>query len=301
MRRHASTIIRYSFLLGLGLTLCQPRANAQSTIVVPAGTLLHCTLGETNFSSATAAVGDPVLCHLSSFQQFGRTVFPRGSYLQGHLEADKDPGHFIGKGYLRLVFDRIGLPDTDVPVPTKVVSARGYRVDREGDIVGHGHATRDTVEWLFPPLWPWKVISLPAKGPRPALKGEEPITVRLMEDILVPRPTQAFGFNSFDQRARRSSENLPQADRPRNWEQVDVAELYIGHGRVTLVALNRGGVYPVISFRVEMDSGRLDYVLEDGKTGALTLAEVDWARTSLLNAARNAALEAGWRVPSRFQ
>jgi len=28
------------------------------------------------------------------------------------------------------------------------------------------------VEWLIPPLWPWKILMLPAKGPRPALKGE---------------------------------------------------------------------------------------------------------------------------------
>jgi hypothetical protein len=61
-------------------------------LLVPAGTLLQCTMSEPNFSSATASVGDPVLCHLKSFQEFGRTVFPRGSMLAGHLEEEKDPG-----------------------------------------------------------------------------------------------------------------------------------------------------------------------------------------------------------------
>ena len=71
-------------------------------VVLPAGTLLQCTLNEPNFSSATAAVGDPVLCHLRALTEFGQQAFPRGSYLVGHLESAKDPGHFFGKGYLKL-------------------------------------------------------------------------------------------------------------------------------------------------------------------------------------------------------
>jgi len=77
-------------------------------IVVPAGTLMTCTLDEPKFSSATVSVGDPFLCHPRALQEFGQTVFPRGTYFVGHLEADKDPGHFVGKGYLKLAFDRIG-------------------------------------------------------------------------------------------------------------------------------------------------------------------------------------------------
>jgi hypothetical protein len=181
MRRISACLI--FLLVFLGLT-----ANAQAQdILVPAGTLLRCTLDEPNFSSATADIGDPVICHLSSLREFGQNVFPRGSYLGGHLEADKEPGHFVGKGYLKLEFDRIGFPTSDVPVPSKVIAAKGYKVDRHGDIVGHGHPKRDIVEWMIPPLWPWKIITLPARGPRPTLKNEEQITVRLMDDIQVPR------------------------------------------------------------------------------------------------------------------
>src|SRR5882757_2321903 len=71
-------------------------------IVVPAGTLLRCTLNEPNFSSATAEVGDPVVCHVGATQQFGREAFPRDTYIAGHLEAYKDPGHLVGKGWLQL-------------------------------------------------------------------------------------------------------------------------------------------------------------------------------------------------------
>jgi len=168
------------------LLVCSAKVQAQD-LLVPAGTLLQCTLDEPNFSSATAAVGDPVLCHLRSQQEFGHTMFPRGSMLGGHLEAEKDPGHFVGKGYLRITFDRIILPNGDLPVPAKVIQARGFKVDKQGSIDGKGHAKRDVVEWMLPPLWPWKVVMLPARGPRPTLKGEEPMELRLMDDIMVPQ------------------------------------------------------------------------------------------------------------------
>jgi hypothetical protein len=158
-------------------------------IVVPAGTLLRCTLNEPNFSSATAEVGDPILCHVGATQQFGREAFPRDTYITGHLEAFKDPGHFVGKGWLQLSLDRIGLPNTQMSVPGKVVAVSGYRVDREGKIRGNGHSERDAVEWMLPPLWPWKVLTLPARGPRPTLKGEVAITLRLMEDVTLPQTT----------------------------------------------------------------------------------------------------------------
>lgn len=160
-------------------------------LLVPAGTLLQCTLNEPNFSSASASVGDPVLCHLRSFQEFGHTVFPRGSMLAGHLEDEKDPGHFVGKGYLKITFDRVIVPTGDVPLPAKVISAKGFKVDKQGDIKGKGHAKRDVVEWMIPPLWPWKVLMLPARGPRPTLKGEDPLQLRLMDDIVVPRNLSA--------------------------------------------------------------------------------------------------------------
>ncbi len=165
-------------------------------IVVPAGTLMTCTLDEPKFSSATVSVGDPFLCYPRTMQSFGQVVFPRGTYLVGHLESDKDPGHFVGKGYLKLSFDRIGLPSSDLPLTAKVIAVAGYNVDRQGKIIGHGHATRDTVEWMLPPLWPWKVLTLPARGPRPTLKGEVRITLRVMDDIIVPQTTTP-GWHRF--------------------------------------------------------------------------------------------------------
>jgi len=240
------------------LLLCQTGIRAQE-IVVPAGTLLHCTLDEPNFSSATADIGDPVLCHLSNLQQFGRTVFPRDSYLQGHLEAAKEPGHFFGKGYLQIQFDRIVLPNTDMRISSKIIVAHGYRVDRQGDIVGHGHAKRDAIEWMIPPLWPWKVVSLPARGPRPTLKGEEALTLRLMEDIV------------------SESESPLEPESPLAPETA----------RVTRIVLTSDIAFDVKKYRIDGD--RLNYVLPDGHAGAVEVRDVNWRKTSQLNAERGKA------------
>jgi hypothetical protein len=185
-----------SLLLSLPLLATQNAWSRDS--VLPAGTLVQCTLDEPNFSSATASVGDPLLCHPHGLQVFGQTVFPRGTYLVGHLADDKDPGHFWGKGFLKIEFDRIGLPGADLPLSAKIIAVNGYRVDREGKIIGKGHAKRDIVEWLFPPLWPWKIISLPMRGPRPRLKGETRVTLRLMDDIIVPESAQWQRFGPGD-------------------------------------------------------------------------------------------------------
>jgi hypothetical protein len=282
-------------LLCLGLATC-----AQAQTVVPAGTLLQCTLDEPNFSSATASVGDPVVCYLRSVQQFGHIVLPRGSYLQGHLAAEKDPGHFWGKGYLRLEFDRIGLPSTDIPVPSKVIAAGGgYKTDRQGDVVGKGHATRDLVEWLLPPLWPWKMITLPARGPRPTFKGEEQLTLRLMDDVVVPkvgdlRPAPMPGFHYFGGQPAAQLQNDPQPGayaQPASFISVDESSVVDARHaapmkRETLIALKTNEVFGVTSYRIE--DGRLNYVLTGGAQGSAGVDEVDWTRTSELNTSRAA-------------
>ena len=103
--RGSVAVALFSFLV------CTPTVSVAFAhdVLLPAGTLLQCTLSEPNFSTATVEVGDPVLCQLFGVSEFGQPL-PRGSYLVGHLEAAKNPGHFVGKGYLTLQFDRIGLP-----------------------------------------------------------------------------------------------------------------------------------------------------------------------------------------------
>src|SRR6202142_2110640 len=180
-------------LLLLALLLCVP-ANiaaraATSDELIPAGTILQCTLDEPNFSAKTAQVGDPVLCYLGHVAAFGHSVFPRGAELSGHLQDYQNPGHFVGKGWIEIDFDRIILPGAQVlPLSAKVISAPHLKVDAEGKVHGPGHAKRDVALWAIPVLWPIKIFTLPARGPYPAFKGEARLTLRLLEDMEVTLP-----------------------------------------------------------------------------------------------------------------
>jgi len=277
-------------------------------VVLPAGTLLQCTLNEPNLSSATAEVGDPVLCHLRGVTSFGQQAFPRGSYLVGHLEAAKDPGHFWGKGYLKLQFDRIGLPSGDLPLEAKVISTRGYKVDKHGDIDGKGHAKRDVVEWMLPPLWPWKVIMLPARGPRPQLKGETVLSLRLMDDVQLPQVASLPpGWHSFSSRPQRESysETGSLNSGPRltirgsaettNVQVSAAVEVprasyadYVSRNVTSATSpgspvfiLKTGTVLAVGNYQYQ--DGRITYTLAHGGGGVVSTDEVDWTTTTRVN------------------
>jgi len=300
----------------VALLVCAAVVHAQDTLV-PAGTLLQCTMDEPNFSSATAAVGDPVLCHLRTQQEFGKPLFPRGSMLGGHLEEEKEPGHFVGKGYLKITFDRVILPNGDLPVPAKVIQARGYKVDKQGAIDGKGHATRDVVEWMIPPLWPWKVVSLPFRGPRPTLKGEEPLELRLMDDIVIPQhvaqaqlmhpdrpPTTIITRPSaYTPPATQTPAAPPPVAQPPAEEQppnpmhlavvktANVSDLVEassnadipqGSERFTILVLKSNQIVEAVKYHREGDY----LMVEDpqGRTGSLQVKDVDWRKTSEMTA-----------------
>jgi hypothetical protein len=266
-------------------------------------------MNEPNFSSSTVDVGDPVLCHLRGVTEFGQQAFPRGSYLVGHLEAAKDPGHFWGKGYLKVQFDRIGLPTGDLPLQAKVISTRGYKVDKEGKIDGKGHPKRDVVEWMLPPLWPWKVIMLPARGPRPKLKGETVLSLRLMDDVQVPQVAKTYGsgWHFFSARpqnqsyldsqntngrptlAIRGSVTTASADVSASVEvpQMSYASLVsrnVGSGATVggpVFILKTGTVLAVGNYQYQ--DGRITYTLAGGGGGVLNAEDVDWTTTTQVN------------------
>jgi hypothetical protein len=275
-------------------------------VVVPAGTLLQCTLNEPNLSSKTVDVGDPVLCHLRGVTEFGQQAFPRGSYLVGHLEDAKDPGHFWGKGYLKLTFDRIGVPSGDLPLDAKVIATKGYKVDKKGDIDGKGHAKRDVVEWMLPPLWPWKVIMLPARGPRPKLKGETVLSLRLMDDIQIPQTTassQTYGpgwhfFGGFERQSYNGSQasntNAQPTIRPAADSSAPHASYatYVTRGvdlqpdvqsapGMPVFVLNNGSVLSVSAYGYS--ENRITYTLIGGGTGVISTDDIDWTATTTLN------------------
>jgi hypothetical protein len=308
MKRLIGTLVS-----GMALLVSATVIRAQDQLV-PAGTLLQCTLDEPNFSSATAAVGDPVLCHLRTMQEFGKPMFPRGSMLGGHLEAEKEPGHFVGKGYLKITFDRVVLPNGDLPLPAKVIQARGYKVDKQGDIDGKGHATRDVVEWMIPPLWPWKVISLPFRGPRPTLKGEEPLELRLMDDIVLPqsvmhpdRPPYASSTRpaTFSTKPQANEMHLAVAKSASTTSATTATEpSAVGESadnvlvsvpqpgerqtieRLTVLVLKSNQTYEVTKY--QRDGDLLMFQDTQGRKGGVDVNEVDWRKTTQMTSAAHA-------------
>jgi hypothetical protein len=181
---------------GTSLALCTILFAAPLSVyageqIVPAGSLINCTVSEPKLSSKTTNIGDPVLCQLGMTERYGRSMLPYNSYLVGRFEDYKDPGHFVGKGWMELKFDRMVIePDTVIPVDARVVDVPGYNVDRYGRILGKGHPVRDTVTWLIPILWPIDLINLPRRGPRPTLKEETRLTLKVMDDLGVPMNDQ---------------------------------------------------------------------------------------------------------------
>ena len=174
-----------------GPLICGAPVLAHADQLVPAGSVITCTIAESKVSSQTEKIGDPVLCTLGHTEVYGRSSFPYGSYLIGHFAEYKDPGHFVGKGWMELVFDRMVVqPDTIVPINARVVAAPGYKVDVDGKIHGNGHPVRDTVEWLIPVLWPIDLINLPRRGPRPVLKPESKLTLKVIDDFGIPTPME---------------------------------------------------------------------------------------------------------------
>ena len=287
---------RKYLLLALSVFLSSIVVQAATRDLIPAGTLLHCTMDEPNFSPKTAQVGDPVLCNLGPLGAFGHSVFPRGAELSGHLQDYRAPGHFWGKGWMSIEFDRMILPGANVlPLSAKVINAPHNKVDARGDIKGKGHPTRDTVLWTVPVFWPSKILTLPARGPYPTLKGETRLTLRLMEDVEVPfavarngvpmpdyRPSAYRGSSSIYQptSAMRSDASMV---RRATYSRRPRASAY--DGELTVIALQAGSA--LLATRYWIEGTDLHCVSQDGAEQNVPLALVDLQQTVKVNQERN--------------
>lgn len=286
--------------------------------LLPAGTVITCILDEPNFSSKTAQVGDPVLCSLGPLRSFGHMVFPRGAQLSGHLQDYKDPGHFWGKGSLSLEFDRVILPNAEVlPLNAKIISAPHQRVDKTGSIKGKGHPKRDTFFWAVPLFWPVKVLTLPARGPYPTLKGETRLSMRLMEDVEIPLPTVAKNYpvppwvnqnssyrpSAIQPDSNRTPRLIPRAEYtsaaiPAENQPAAVAVQTLTSApieriastpaqSVTIIALQTGSAVLARDYWVE--GANIHCVAKNGAEQQVPLTAIDLAETVKVNQERNVA------------
>ena len=277
--------------LGFILCVCVNFAQSARSEVIPAGTLLQCTLSEPNFSSKTATVGDPVLCHIGSLSAFEHSIFLRDAELGGHLQGYKNPGRLMGKGWLDVQFDRLVLSGEDVvPISAKVISAPNARVDREGKIHGRGHAKRGAIEWMIPVLRPIY----------PAFKGETRLTLRVLEDVQIePSVAATVSASALPSRGTAGSQAYPvitlasdsritlasisSAYRPAGSPQPTLDQ---GRNqRSTLIVLKGGAAYVARQYWVE--DGQMRCTGENGEERGFALESIDLDHTVRLNRERN--------------
>jgi hypothetical protein len=155
---------------------------------------------------------------------------------------------------------------------------------------------------------------LPARGPRPTLKGETVLSLRLMDDVQLPQVASAAAprLHSFSARPRTQSfgesESSTSSDRPalairssvvtRSTEVSAAVEIprasyasFVSTSAVSAVPavvpskpvfiLNSGTVLAVGSYQY-LD-GRITYTLEHGGGGVVSTDEVDWNATTRVN------------------
>lgn len=275
--------------------------------LIPAGSLVQCTVAEPKLSSKTTDVGDPVLCQVSHVELYGRSVFPYGSYLVGRFEDYRDPGHLVGKGWMELKFERMVIPpDRVLPVSAKVVYAPKYDIDKQGRIHGKGHPVRDTVEWMIPVLWPIDLINLPRRGPRPELKAETRLTLKLMDDLGVPMSQTAASYyypqpspppqqSPYGFSPRPPAAYVPQAAPPPTTYAPPAAYMAMSAPAprpawiappVLTVLMLRDGYGQFASDYWYEGPGRLRYVPMNGAPVVISAEALDYARTVEVNRRR---------------
>ena len=193
---------------------------------------------------------------------------------------------------LKITFDRVILPYGDLPVPAKVIQAKGFKVDKKGDIDGKGHAKRDVAQWMIPVLWPWKIVSLPMRGPRPTLKGEESLGLRLMDDISIPA-TMAYGPMKPDRPPYASSAQPSTFAGSTDIAEPAVDKKIAGGAnlsatpnsrlpfRSTILVLKSNETFTLSKYQRYGDV--LVFEELDGTKGAIDMDLVDWRKTTERN------------------
>ena len=282
--------IRYALFLSL---LAAPVSGFADQLI-PAGSIIQCTVSEPKLSSKTADIGDPVLCRVSHFEMYGRSAFPYGSYLVGRFEDYRDPGHLVGKGWMELKFDRMILPPgTVVPLAAKVVQVPNYPVDKEGRIHGKGHPVRDTLAWMVPVLWPIDLINLPRRGPRPVLKAETRLTLKIMDDMDVPaRELAAEPTPALTPRAPVAYQQPPREIIVEHTAYPEVSApppppepVAMAPPQPTLLVMRNGmGMY-ASSYWFDA-GGRVHYTAMNGAPVIMGREQLDWASTVAINRQR---------------
>jgi hypothetical protein len=173
------------------------------------------------------------------------------------------------------------------------------KVDKQGDVHGKGHATRDAVEWMIPILWPIKILTLPARGPYLTFKGETRIALRVMEDIEVPLPVarntvpmppwatpssyQSYGYSGSLRPAPAGSQ--PLTVQPATYTQRTERVLSAPPAQLTIIVLKGGAAFLAREYWIQ--GAQMHCFSSGGEEELLPLEEIDFSQTVRVNQERN--------------
>jgi len=155
---------------------------------------------------------------------------------------------------------------------------------------------------------------LPARGPRPMLKGETVLSLRLMDDVQVPQLAKTFGPNwHFFTHAQNDSYQPSAYDSDVPQLAVRTVSVAVGTSQLSgqvqasyasvitrtlpstnvapgmpVFVLNTGTVLAVSGYGYQ--DSRISYSLVGGGTGVIDANDIDWTSTTRLNEKRGVRL-----------
>ena len=173
------------------VSVSQTVAPAQPAVArpfeLPAGMLVNLRVNE-HLRSALLQPNEPILFEVANAVRPFRNgpALPGGSLITARVVESKPAGRIAGKATLELAFDEILLPSGErYPLSAKIVEARGLGTDSSGKLIGRGHAKADAFFYAFPVTSPFRVMMIPARGPDIRFKGEQMVTIKLMEPVII--------------------------------------------------------------------------------------------------------------------
>lgn len=154
---------------------------------LPAGMLVNLRVNE-HLSSRLLQPNEPILFEVANPVRPFRNgpSLPSGSLITARVVESKPAGRIVGKATLEIAFDEILLPGGErYPLTAKIIEARGLSTDSSGKLIGRGHAQADAFFYAFPLTSPFRVLMIPARGPDIRFKGEQMVTIKLLEPVVI--------------------------------------------------------------------------------------------------------------------
>src|SRR5262249_19023120 len=162
-------------------------SDTSCSMNIPAGTIIRVYPDEHIVAGTTSG---PLLFTVAADVRFFLNkppIIPRGSKVLGKMENSNKAGRLWGRAKARPVFTSLLTPDfCEYAIDARLIGAKKLQV-REDVIIGRGHPRRDAFPLLFPPTTLYKLIRLPARGPRLTIGEEEQLDIKLMQPVYVAR------------------------------------------------------------------------------------------------------------------